>query len=87
MMLKSLLLATAMLTAAAIPSMAQVTTVPKPAVPAPRADRGMITQPQHGVVRPPNTDPGIAVPPPHNGTATVIPPPGTPGNNPTLVPK
>ena len=60
---------------------------PKPAVPAPRADPDMVTRPQPGVVRPPVTDPGMAVPPPRNGTATVIPPPGTPGNNPAIIPK
>ena len=42
----------------------------------------------HGTVTPPSVDPGMTVhPPAQGGTMTVIPPPGTPGGNPTVVPK
>jgi hypothetical protein len=42
-----------------------------------------------GVVKPPpDQDPGLRKPPPANGsTIKVIPPPGTPGNRPDIVPK
>ncbi len=42
-----------------------------------------------GVVKPPpGEDPGLRKPPPANGsTIKVIPPPGTPGNRPDIVPK
>jgi len=42
-----------------------------------------------GVVKPPPAeDPGLRKPPPANGsTIKVIPPPGTPGNQPDIVPK
>ena len=43
-----------------------------------------------GVIQPPaGTDPGIAVPvpDPNPGTTPVIPPPGTPGGNPSVQPK
>lgn len=43
-----------------------------------------------GIIRPPTTvDPGIhqAAPVPQAGTMPVIPPPGTPGGNPNVVPK
>jgi len=42
-----------------------------------------------GVVKPPpDQDPGLRKPPPANGsTIKVIPPPGTPGNQPDIVPK
>jgi hypothetical protein len=41
-----------------------------------------------GVICPPaGHDPEMAVPPPETGTMRVIPPPGTPGGNPTVQPK
>ena len=42
-----------------------------------------------GVIRPPGgVDPQIQVPPPEHGSRTpVIPPPGTPGGDPTIEPK
>jgi len=41
-----------------------------------------------GVICPPSgVDPGIAVPPVGGGRMPVIPPPGTPGGDPSLVPK
>jgi hypothetical protein len=85
MTLKHALLATVILTAAA-PAVAQ-TTPPKPDVPAPRADPGIVAQPKLGVVQTPKSDPGMTIAPPQTGTGTVIPPPGTPHNNPALVPK
>jgi len=45
--------------------------------------------PDSGVIKPPpGEDPGLRKPPPANGgTIKVIPPPGTPGNQPDVVPK
>ena len=41
-----------------------------------------------GVICPPaNIDPGIAAPTPHGGPMPVIPPPGTPQNQPEVQPK
>jgi hypothetical protein len=44
---------------------------------------------QKGTITPPNVDPGMTVSPPaHNGAKTpVIPPPGSPGGNQSVVPK
>jgi hypothetical protein len=46
---------------------------------------------QHGTLTPPHSvDPGITVNPPahaQQGTMPVIPPPGSPGGNPSVVPK
>jgi len=44
---------------------------------------------QQGTLKPPVVDPNIQAPvPPHaQGTMPVIPPPGTPGGDPTVVPK
>jgi hypothetical protein len=44
---------------------------------------------QKGMVTPPNVDPGMTVSPPRNSSATtpVIPPPGSPGGNGSVVPK
>jgi hypothetical protein len=44
---------------------------------------------QGGVISPPNVDPGMTVNPPKNGSTTtpVIPPPGSPGGNPSVIPK
>jgi hypothetical protein len=41
-----------------------------------------------GVICPPaGVDPGLAVPPVGGGRTPVIPPPGTPGGNPNVIPK
>ena len=41
-----------------------------------------------GVICPPaDIDPGMRQPPPEGGTMKVIPPPGSPGGNPAIVPK
>jgi hypothetical protein len=42
-----------------------------------------------GTIAPPNVDPGMSVSPPARGAGTtpVIPPPGSPGGNPSVVPK
>jgi hypothetical protein len=41
-----------------------------------------------GVICPPaGVDPGIGRPPPEGGTIKVVPPPGSPGGNPTIQPK
>jgi hypothetical protein len=44
---------------------------------------------QKGTIVPPNVDPKMTVSPPARGGATtpVIPPPGSPGGNPSVVPK
>ncbi len=44
---------------------------------------------QRGTITPPNVDPNMTVhPPAHTGATTpVIPPPGSPGGNPSVVPK
>jgi hypothetical protein len=42
----------------------------------------------NGVICPPaEVDPGISVIPPGRGVMPVIPPPGTPGGDPTIIPK
>ena len=40
-----------------------------------------------GVICPPNVDPGIRAPTPEAGRTPVIPPPGSPGGNPSVLPK
>ncbi len=44
---------------------------------------------QKGTIAPPNVDPGMTVTPPRNGRVTtpVIPPPGSPGGNRSVIPK
>jgi hypothetical protein len=44
---------------------------------------------QRGTIDPPNVDPNMTVHPPaqSGGTTPVIPPPGSPGGNPSVVPK
>jgi hypothetical protein len=44
---------------------------------------------QKGTVTPPNVDPGMRVNPPRNGAGMtpVIPPPGSPGGNGSVIPK
>ena len=53
----------------------------------PKPDRGIIVPPPTGTVQQGNPDPGISVPRGGIGTMPVIPPPGTPGGNPNVVPK
>ena len=40
-----------------------------------------------GVICPPNVDPGIRAPTPDVGTMPIIPPPGSPGGDPSVRPK
>ena len=40
-----------------------------------------------GVIEPPDIDPAIKVPTPQGGKMPVIPPPGSPGGDPTVRPK
>jgi hypothetical protein len=40
-----------------------------------------------GVICPPGVDPGMTQPPPSGGAMKVIPPPGSPGGDPTVQPK
>jgi hypothetical protein len=41
----------------------------------------------NGVICPPNVDPAIKAPTPNAGKMPVIPPPGSPGGDPTVQPK
>ena len=41
----------------------------------------------NGVICPPNVDPGIKAPTPQAGKTPVIPPPGSPGGDPSVQPK
>jgi hypothetical protein len=41
----------------------------------------------NGVICPPSVDPGIAAPTPQAGKMLVIPPPGSPGGDPSIQPK
>lgn len=41
----------------------------------------------NGVICPPNVDPGIKAPTPSAGKMPVIPPPGSPGGDPSVQPK
>jgi len=62
-------------------------TNPPPEVIAPRSNT--TDNASTGVIQPPNVDPGISVKPPADAPQSmpVIPPPGSPGNNPNVVPK
>jgi hypothetical protein len=42
---------------------------------------------QRGTISPPNVDPGMTVQPSGRATTPVIPPPGSPGGNQSVVPK
>ena len=55
--------------------------------PIPRQDNGIATSAAPAVIHPGNPDPGMTVMPPAAGVTPVVPPPGTGGNNPTVVPK
>ncbi len=59
------------------------------AAPAAWAQKTPEETPDRGVIKPPaGEDRGLRKPPPANGsTITVIPPPGTAGNQPNVVPK
>jgi hypothetical protein len=41
----------------------------------------------NGVIYPPEVDPGMKAPTPEAGKTPVIPPPGSPGGDPTVQPK
>ena len=95
----SLLLAAAAMLA--MPALAQTPPQPQPPEAAPPGSSGgptgndIIEGPvapriPRGVIQPPmQVDPGIqtTVPEPRPGTMPVIPPPGTPGGDPTIVPR
>ncbi len=51
----------------------------------PSPDKGMASTP--GVVHPGNPDPGMSIKPPSAGITPVVPPPGTGGNTPGVIPK
>jgi hypothetical protein len=76
----------AVLAGTAVPANAQGTapgTTPSRPVP----DANPEKDPKPPVIHPGNPDPGIAVRPPKTGTMPVVPPPGTPGGNPAVIPK
>lgn len=60
---------------------------PPPEIIAPRS--GSTDKSSPSVLRPPNVDPGMSVKPPVDPPqpGSVIPPPGTPGGNPNVIPK
>jgi hypothetical protein len=65
---------------------------PGVAAPSPRADSGTLSDQlskKQGTVAPPNVDPGMTVGPSTGsaGRMPVIPPPGSPGGNSSVVPK
>ena len=55
----------------------------------PDSDKRTGLSQQNGTITPPNVDPGMTVSPPRDGAGRtpVIPPPGSPGGNPSVVPK
>lgn len=57
------------------------------AQPAPQSSQPPAQKPGTAVIKPGNPDPGINLSPPQTGTMPVVPPPGTAGNNPQIVPK
>jgi hypothetical protein len=61
---------------------------PEKIAPANRDMSSRLSQ-QKGMINPPNVDPGMTVSPPAHGAGVtpVIPPPGSPGGNPSVVPK
>ncbi len=63
-------------------------TPPEKIAPADPNLSGRLSQ-QKGTITPPNVDPGMAITPPRNlaGTTPVIPPPGSPGGNGSVIPK
>jgi hypothetical protein len=64
-------------------------TAPPERIVPPHADMSDQLSQRKGTITPPNVDPGMMVKPPDNGAGTtpVIPPPGSPGGNPSVVPK
>ncbi len=59
----------------------------EPDKPTPKAPPGKHAKPPDGLVHPGNPDPGMAITPPKTGTMQVVPPPGSPGGNPAVIPK
>lgn len=53
--------------------------------PSPSSDKGIVATP--GIVHPSNPDPGMAIKPPASGITPIVPPPGTDGSTPGVVPK
>ena len=61
-------------------------TAPLPSAPGSRTLSERLAQ-TDGVICPPDVDPDIKAPTPQGGTTPVIPPPGSPGGDPTVRPK
>jgi len=83
-----------------IPGLSHAQSAPPPAQPTPPttpssppeivAPKDTMTGEAHGgVVHPPNVDPGINIKPPADAPQSmpIVPPPGSPGGNPNVVPK
>jgi hypothetical protein len=81
----------AILAGAVVPAYAQAgasgATPTVPAKPVPKEDPEKDAKPPASIIHPGNPDPGIAITPPKTGTMQVVPPPGSPGGNPALIPK
>ena len=63
---------------------------PKGCTPQERSNQALnqdATKNAAGVICPPEVDPGMKAPAPKTGDSSVIPPPGTPGGNPSVQPK
>lgn len=73
---------------APVPPPSAATPPPEKVAP-PDRDLSNTLSKQKGTITPPNVDPGMMVTPPRDGSATtpVIPPPGSPGGNRSVVPK
>ena len=69
-------------------AVAQTTTVPPQGASGDRAPTpNQRSSGTANVINPPNPDPGMAITPPAAGITPVVPPPGTGGNSPAVVPK
>jgi hypothetical protein len=82
-------LALAIATPIATPVAAQTTTDSKACSEQERSNQtlGEKLGQSNGVICPPEVDPGMKAPTPEGGKTPVIPPPGSPGGDPTVQPK
>lgn len=72
-----------------VPPRSSPSTPPERIAPAEGGSLSQDLSRDRGTVKPPSVDPGMTVAPPRNGSGTmpVIPPPGSPGGNQSVVPK
>jgi hypothetical protein len=87
--LAALAIALAMGSAALAQTSGQAPAGPKGCTPQERANKALTQDAGHanGVICPPDIDPAMKAPTPKTGDKAVIPPPGSPGGNPTVQPK